>query len=127
MAGADEFIALIESKVRRVFVTDDLIDLGKLDQPNEIYVLEMPDGSTAAGGRGGGFGERRVIKVYHFSCGQGECKKVAEFEDAEKIESLDLPYHATAFPILLPGGREKLVSGVADKELASSYRAALGQ
>jgi hypothetical protein len=127
MAGAEEFIALIESKGRRVFVSDELVDLGKLDQPNEIYVLQMPDGSTAAGGRGGGFGERRVIKVYHYSCGSGECKKVGEFEDAEKIESLDLPYHATAFPILLPGGKEKLVSGVADKELVGAYRAALGQ
>jgi hypothetical protein len=127
MAGADEFVSLIESMGRRVFVTDDLIDLGKLDQPNEIYVLEMPSGSTAAGGRGGGMGERRVIKVYHFTCGDGECKKVSEVEDPEKIESLDLPYHATAFPILLPSGKEKLVSGVADKELAASYRAALGQ
>jgi hypothetical protein len=127
MAGAEEFIALIESKGRRVFVTDELVDLGKLDQPNEIYVLQMPDGSTAAGGRGGGFGERRVIKVYHYSCGRGECKKVGEFEDAEKIESLDLPYHATAFPIILPGGTEKLVSGVADRDLVGAYRAALGQ
>jgi hypothetical protein len=127
MAGADEFIALIESKGRRVFVTDELVDLGKLGQPNEIYVLQMPDASTAAGGRGGGFGERRVVKVFHFSCGQGECKKVGEFEEAEKIESLDLPYHATAFPILLPGGKEKLVSGVADRELTASYRAALGE
>jgi hypothetical protein len=124
--GADEFIALIESKGRRVFVTEELIDLGKLDQPNEIYVLQMPDASTAAGGRGGGFGERRVVKVYHFSCGRGECKKMAELEDVEKIERLDLPYHATAFPILLPGGKEKLVSGVADRELVASYRAALG-
>ncbi|HEV2389419.1 MAG TPA: hypothetical protein VGS04_01725, partial [Nitrososphaerales archaeon] len=68
----------------------------------------------------------RVVKVYHYTCGQGECKKVGETEDAEKIESLDLPYHATAFPILLPDGKEKLVSGVADKALADSYRAALG-
>jgi hypothetical protein len=126
MAGVDEFIALIESKGRRVFVTDELVDLGKLDQPNEIYVLQMPDGSTAAGGRGGGMGERRVVKVYHFSCGQGECRKVSEVVDPERIEGLDLPYHATAFPILLPGGGEKLVSGVADRELAASYRAAIG-
>jgi hypothetical protein len=119
--GVEEFILLIETKGRRVFVTEELIDLRRLDQPNEIYVLQMPDGSTAAGGRGGGMGERRVVKVYHYSCGQGDCRKVAEFEDAEKIESLDLPYHATAFPIVMPGGAEKLVSGVADKELASSY------
>ena len=126
MAGADEFIALIESIGRRVFVTDDLIDLGKLDQPNEIYVLQMLSASTAAGGRGGGMGDRRVVKVYHFTCGNGACEKVGETEDSEKIESLDLPYHATAFPILMPGGKEKLVSGVADKDLVRSYRAALG-
>jgi hypothetical protein len=126
MAGADDFIALIESMGRRVFVTDDLVDLRQLDQPNEIYVLQMLSVSTAAGGRGGGMGDRKVVKVYHFSCGHGECKKVGEVEDEGKIESLDLPYHATAFPILLPDGREKLVSGVTDKSLTASYLAALG-
>ena len=125
-AGVAEFITFIETKGRRVFVTDDVVDLRMLDKPNNIYVLQLPDGSTAAGGRGGGFGERRVVKVYHYSCGQGDCKKVGEFEDAEKIESLDLPYHATAFPIILPEGKEKLVSGVIDRELVSSYASTLG-
>lgn len=106
-------------------VTDDVVDLGKLESPNEIYVLQLPDGSSAAGGRGGGFGERHVIKAYHFRCGQGTCSKVAEFEDEERLESLDLPYHATAFPVLLPDGREKLVSGVVDRQLVLAYRAAL--
>ena len=87
MPGADEFIALIESNGRRVLVAERLIDLRKLDQPNEIYVLQLPDTSTAAGGRGGGFGERHVIKAYHFRCGKGVCMKVAEFDDAENLES----------------------------------------
>jgi hypothetical protein len=126
MPGAEEFIALIESMGRRVFVTDDLIDLGRLDQPNEVYVLQMLSASTAAGGRGGGMGDRKVVKVYHFTCGRGECRKVGETEDEGKIETLDLPYHATAFPILMPDGREKLVSGVADRGLTASYRAVLG-
>lgn len=127
MSGTDEFAALVESMGRRVLVTEDRVNLGKLDRPNEIWVLEMPSASTAAGGRGGGLGERRVVKVYHFSCGNGECKKVGEFEDEEKIGTLDLPYHATAFPILLAGGKAKLVSGVVDKELAASYHRALEQ
>jgi hypothetical protein len=122
MPGAEEFIALLESSGRRVLVAERLIDLRKLDQPNEIYVLQLPDSSTAAGGRGGGFGERHVIKAFHFRCGKGVCMKVAEFNDAENLEALDLPYHATAFPIILPDGKEKLVSGVADKELVFSYR-----
>jgi hypothetical protein len=118
---AEEFIALVESKGRRVYVSERLIDLQKLDQPNEIFVLELPDTSTAAGGRGGGFGERHVLKAFHYRCGKGYCMKVAEFDDAENLESLDLPYHATAFPIVMPDGKEKLVSGVADKELVFSY------
>ncbi len=122
MAGADDFIALIESQGRRVLVAERLIDLRKLDQPNEIYVLQLPDSSTAAGGRGGGFGERHVVRAFHFRCGKGVCMKVAEFDDAENLEALDLPYHATAFPITMPDGKEKLVSGVADKDLVFSYK-----
>jgi hypothetical protein len=124
--GVDEFIALISSMGRRVFVTTDVIDLAKLDSPNEIYILQMPSASTAAGGRGGGFGERRVVKVYHYTCGSGDCKKVGESEDLDKLDALDLPYHATAFPVMLPDGKEKLVSGVVDKDLAASYRSVLG-
>ena len=109
-----------------MLVTDEVVDLGKLDVHNTIYVLQMPDGSTAAGGRGGGFGERRVVRVYQYETGSGECKKVGEFDDEERLESLDLPYHATAFPVLLPDGKEKLVSGVVDPELVRAYRQALG-
>ena len=125
MAGAEGFVALIESKGRRVFVTDDMIDLRRLDRPSEIYVLQMPDASTAAGGRGGGFGERRVVRAYHFRCGQGSCVKVGEWEDEGRLESLDLPYHATAFPILMPDGSERLFSGVVDKQLSDSYASIL--
>lgn len=124
--GAEEFVALINSMGRRVFVTEELIDLGRLDQPNEVYILQMVDSSTAAGGRGGGMGDRRIVKVYHYSCGGGDCRKVGVVEDEGKIESLDLPYHATAYPIRLADGSEKLVSGVADKEMVRAYKAAIG-
>ena len=124
--GVEEFIALISSMGRRVFVTTDVIDLARLDSPNEIYVLQMLDNSSAAGGRGGGMGDRKVVRVYHYSCGGGDCRKAGMTEDETKIEGLDLPYHATAFPIMLPDGKEKLVSGVVDKELAASYGSVLG-
>jgi hypothetical protein len=62
LPGTEEFMELIETKGRRVFVTTEVINLGKLDQHNEIYILQLADGSTAAGGRGGGLGERRAAK-----------------------------------------------------------------
>ncbi len=124
--GVEDFISLIQSNGRRVFVTEGLIDLRRLDAQNEIFILQLPDASTAAGGRGGGFGERRVVRVYHYLCGGGDLKKLGEFEDAERLEGLDLPYHATAFPITMPDGSEKLVSGVVDGELVASYKNVLG-
>lgn len=123
--GLAEFLELLNSKGRRVYVAENLINLGDLSSTNDIYVLQLPDGSRAAGGRGGGFGERRIVKVYHFRYGGGSCVKVAEFDDYERLEALDLPYHATAMPVLDPHGNEKLVSGVVDKQFVESYRLVL--
>jgi len=121
-----EFVSLVESRVRCVYVAERPIDLTKLDEPNAIFVLQLPEGfSTAAGSRGGGFGERRILKVYQYSCGRGDCRKIDVYESQEMTERLDLPYHAAAFPIILPDGREKLVSGVADAEFVAAYRQAL--
>jgi hypothetical protein len=126
MAGLQDFVSLIESTMRCVYVTERPIDLRKLDGPNTIFVLQLPEGfSTAVGSRGGGFGERRILRVYQYLSGRGDCRMINEFEDQEVIERLDLPYHAAAFPILLPEGKEKLVSGVADVELVAAYRRAL--
>ena len=106
-------------------MTERPIDLRRLDEPNTVFVLQLPEGFSTAAGSRGGFGERRILKVYQYLCGQGGCRKVNEFEDQEITEMLDLPYHAAAFPIILPDGKEKLVSGVADMELVAAYRRAL--
>jgi hypothetical protein len=125
MTGLDEFLQLIDSKGRRVYVTDKPIDLRNLLETNTVFILQLPEGSTAAGGRGGGLGERRIVKVYHFEYGRGECQAHPEVEDAERLDMLDLPYHATAMAVLLPDGKEKLVTGVVDPDFVSTYRQAL--
>jgi hypothetical protein len=120
------FVNLIESRMRCVYVSELPIDLARLEEPNTIFVLQLPEGfSTAVGSRGGGFGERRVLKVIQYACGQGDFRKVNEFESQEVTETLDLPYHAAAFPIILPNGKEKLVSGVADAEFVAAYKRTL--
>jgi hypothetical protein len=125
-ADLQEFVSLIESRMRCLYVAERPIDLTRLDEPNVIFVLQLPEGfSTAVGSRGGGFGERRLLKVFQYSCGHGDFKKVGVYENPEMTEKLDLPYHAAAFPIILPDGREKLVSGVADSEFVAAYRRAL--
>ncbi len=126
MNGLQELTQLIQAKGRRVYVAEQLIDLSDLTAVNTIYILQLPDGSTAAGGRGGGLGERRIVKVYRYACGKGTCDKMGETEDDSKLDNLDLPYHATAMPIRLPDGKEALVSGVVDASFVSSYRQILG-
>ncbi len=126
-AGPGELVGLVEARLRCLYVAQRPVDLTKLDEPNTIFVLQLPEGfATAVGSRGGGFGERRILKVYEFVCGQGDCKKVGEWEGPEATEALSLPYHAAAFPIKLPDGREKLVSGVADAEFVAEYLRVLG-
>lgn len=126
MNDVQELSQLIQSKGRRVYVAEQLIDLADLAAANTIYVLQLPDSSTAAGGRGGGLGERRIVKAYHYTCGNGTCNKLGETEDDSKLDSLDLPYHATAMPVKLPDGNEVLVSGVVDASFVASYRQVLG-
>ncbi len=126
MNDVRELSQLIQSKGRRVYVAEQLIDLADLSAANTIYILQLPDSSTAAGGRGGGLGERRIVKVYHYACGKSTCDKLGETEDDSKLDSLDLPYHATAMPIRLPDGKEALVSGVVDPAFVASYQKILG-
>jgi hypothetical protein len=126
MDGLSELLELVNGRGRKVYVAEKLIDLSNLNTPNDVYVLQLPDGSTAAGGRGGGFGERRIVKAYHFQCGDGSCRKMGEYEDGERLDMLDLPYHATAMPVLDTEGKEKLVSGVVDPTFVESYKQALG-
>ncbi len=125
MEGLAGLLELVSGRGRRVYVAERPIDLRDLQTQNTIYILQLPDGSTAAGGRGGGFGERRVVRLYHFECGDGVCTKVGEVEDDAKLDELDLPYHATAMPILDTEGKERLVSGVIDPSFVASYRQAL--
>jgi hypothetical protein len=125
MNGLDDLLALLTSKGRRVYVAEKPVDLRDLNAPNTVYVLQLPDGSTAAGGRGGGFGERRIIRLYHFEYGAGSCTKIGEVEDDSKLDLLDLPYHATAMSVLDTEGTERLVSGVIDPSFVASYRQAL--
>jgi hypothetical protein len=126
MDDLSKLVEIIKSSGRRVYVVERELNLSRLGEKNTVYILELPTGSNAAGGRGGGFGERRITRVYHFECGEGLCRKVGEVEDDERLDALDLPYHATAMPIIDSEGKEKLVSGVIDASFVGSYRETLG-
>lgn len=121
LSALEELSRLITEKGRRIVVAKSPIDLESLQESNSIYILQLPDDSHSAGGRIGGFGERRILKVYYFHYENGKCQKVYETEDEEKIAQFELPYHAAGLPVVLPDGTTKVVSGVVDRELVDSY------
>lgn len=60
---------------------------GELDNVNNtIYILEVDADSSAAGGRGGGFGSRRFKKIHGFKIEDNISKKIVESDDVEGID-----------------------------------------
>ena len=122
MTPLEELTKLLVEKGRKVLVAQNPVDLQKLQEENSVYILQLPDGSSAAGGRAGGFGERRLEKLYAFHYEKGACYKLFEVDSPEKLERFDLPYHATGTPIILPDGSEHVMSVVIDPEFVESYK-----
>ena len=122
MTPLEELADLLSEKGRRIFVAENQVNLKSLQGENSIFVLQLPEGSLAAGGRAGGFGERRVEKLYAFHYADGTCRKLFEVNAPEKLERYELPYHAAGTPVVLPDGSERIVSGVIDPEFVESYK-----
>jgi len=118
----EELAQLASEKGRRLFVSENPIDLSSKEGQNCIYVLELPGAAPgSAGGRVGGIGERRVQRALCFRQAEGKWIKIYETDSPDKLDGFDLPYHAAGLSVLLPDGAEKVVSGVVDQELIDKY------
>jgi hypothetical protein len=111
--GADELLRLFEDPGRHAFVAKEPVDFRNLEIINEVYVLEFPVQKRGP-----------AVKAYHYRCGAGECVKVGEVEDPERLESLELP-DRTTISMVLPDGAQRLVPGIADADLVRDYSAIL--
>ena len=122
MTPLEELAQLLKEKSRRIFVAENPIDLSTSQGQNCVYVLELPGSSPgSAGGRIGGVGERKVVRLLCYRQEAGVWIKIRELSDSGELENLELPYHATGLSVLLPDKTEKVVSGVIDIEFVKSY------
>lgn len=122
MTPLDELVSLLSEKSRRIFVAEHTIEFGDVHGDNTVYVLELPGASPgSAGGRVSGFGSRSVIRLLCFQQHDGKWIKPFETEDLERLERLELPYHATGLSVVLPDGHERVVTGVVDSEFVQRY------
>ncbi|HZD13286.1 MAG TPA: hypothetical protein VE177_07200 [Candidatus Binatus sp.] len=118
----EELARLLGEKGRRILVAENPVDLKGLEGKNSIFVLQLPEGSLAAGGRAGGFGVRKLEKLYAFHYENGAVRKLFEVDSPEKLDSFELPYHAAGTPVIMPDGSEKVISGVIDPEFVANYK-----
>jgi hypothetical protein len=124
LSALEQLAQLASEGTRRIFIAQHSINLQANAGENCIYVLELPANYRGtAGGRIGGFGERKIQKLYRFNFGKEREAEVYETEDPEKLERLELPYHAASVDLTMPDGTEKIVSGVIDAELVQRYNA----
>ncbi len=92
---------------------------------NKVYVLDLAQG-TAAGGRAGGFGERRISRIRRFLQRNAVWTKTTDIGSEAIPEGFEPPHHAAAMAMTLELGHEVMVVGVVDEELVSEYDLTLG-
>ena len=120
MTPLQELSDLLSGRARVIVISEKNVDLRENGE-NRILVLKMVEGSLAAGGRGGGFGERKVTRVFLFRCGGGNCEKVFETEDKPKLDAFEVPFYVTRLPFTLADGTEGVGYGVVDPQLVTEY------
>jgi hypothetical protein len=113
----EELSALLSGPNRVVVIASGDVDLQSLSGSNDLILLKMLEGSLAAGGRGGGFGERRVIMVAHFRYRDGKCEKLFETSDEARASEFEIPYYVARMPMVMRDGTDAMGYGVVDADL----------
>ena len=118
MDALEELIASLTGQSRAIVIAQREVDLRPQSGENKLFVLSIGKGSLAAGGRGGGFGERSVTAVSCYELKSGQWSLV--FRAApEAVSGYEVPYHVSRLPITMADGSEAMGYGVVDPELVS--------
>jgi hypothetical protein len=104
-----------------VSLSDIALDKNQDNAENIVFILMVEESRGAAGGRGGGSGNRKIDKVIGFKTNNKNHLKIFETENADMIEKFDIPYNAVAMDIILESGEPYVVQGITDKEMINSY------
>ncbi len=106
----DELYQLLkkgEMNLTLVIAEDELANVD-----NTIYILEVDMDSSAAGGRGGGFGSRRFKKIHGFKIKDKISKKIVESDD---VANIDIGY-VMRLPIMI-NNEEIMISCSIDPDM----------
>jgi hypothetical protein len=124
MTPLEELSDLLTGKSRVIVLSDREVDLRR--GKNRLFILKMLEGSLAAGGRGAGFGERKITKVALFDFYENGCDKLFETEDPSRLGAFEVPYYVSRLPFILADGAEVMGYGVVDPDLVAEYSKKVG-
>jgi len=126
MDPLDELCSLLTGGSRVIVISERDVDLKSNSKGNSLFLLKIAEGSLAAGGRGGGFGERKVVSVFCFSSRGGGWKKLFETQEESAAAAFEVPYYVSRIPFTLPDGTEGMGYGVVEPELVRQMAARSG-
>ena len=121
MSPLEEISSILGGGRRVIVISEKDVNLKTMEGSNSLFLLSLAEGSLASGGRGGGFGERRVVKVSHFRYRDGVCEKLFETADESKVALFEIPFYVARTPLTLSDGSESVGYGVVEPELVKSF------
>ncbi len=113
-----ELSSHLSGGARAIVISEKDIDLRRNSGDNRIFVLKIGEGSLAAGGRGGGFGERKVIAVLCYELKSGVWSKLFQ-ADESSAEGFEVPYYVSRIPMTMADGTESMGYGVVEPALVA--------
>jgi hypothetical protein len=117
MDASAELTSHITGGTRVIVIAEKEVDFRPASGNNLLVLLKIMEGSLASGGRGGGFGERKVVGVFVFGLANGTWSKLFETTDEAKLGEFEVPYSVSRLPFTLSDGTESMGYGVVDPDL----------
>jgi hypothetical protein len=117
MDALEELLSHLTGPSRAIVISEKDMDLRPQSGENRLFLLKIGEGSLAAGGRGGGFGERKVTAAFFFEKRVGAWSKAFESESEAGAAEFEVPYYVSRLPMTLADGSETMGYGVVDPEL----------
>jgi hypothetical protein len=117
MEGAEELASHLSGRSRAIVIAEKDVDLRPQSGDNRLFLLKIAEGSGAAGGRGGGFGERRVAEVLFFERRNGAWARLYQTSEEASLASFEVPYYVSRLPLTLTDGTESMGYGVIEPDL----------
>lgn len=125
MEVLEEISSHLSGGSRVIVISDRDFDLRPEGWDVSFFLLKIGEGSLAAGGRGGGFGERKVTAALCYTRSGGRWSKLFEAIEG-KAESFEVPYHVSRLPMTMADGTESMGYGVVDPDLVREMAAKAG-